>query len=315
MADPSPADAVTVVIPNHDGAGLLPAALDALAAQTRPPARVLVVDNGSVDGSADAAEARGVEVLRLPTNRGFGAAANAGLASCETPNLAVLNSDARPAPTWLEELARHGPAGEAVWAWGSVLLRSSDGAIESAGDFVRASGRSGKHLGGHPVADLPDGPYEVLAPPGAAPVVRADVVRALDGWFEPYFLYYEDLDLALRARLAGHRCYLVPTAHVVHDLAGSSGGRPPWRHIARSSTWCAIRSNPAASVGGLVRLHARELVAARRQRSGVAWAAGKAAAVPAIPARLRERRAIMAAAVDTDWVPGPPAPGGPSEAP
>lgn len=304
----SPADAVTVVVPNWNGRDLLPHTLDALAAQTRPPAAVLVVDDGSTDGSADMVSGRaGVEVVRRGRNDGFGAAANAGLARCRTPNVAILNSDARPAPDWLEALAADGPVGDDVWAWGSVLVSSATGLIESAGDFVRWTGSSGKHLGGRPLEDLPAEPYEVLAPPGAAPLLRADVVRSLGGWFEPYFLYYEDLDLAMRARLAGYRAHLVPSARVSHDLAGSNAGRPPWDRIARSSTWCTIRTNPCLSLHGLARLHAREFRVASRNGGAARWATGKLQALPAIPRRMVERRVIMGAARDRAWVPGPPA--------
>ena len=303
----SPADPVTVVIPNYNGRDLLPRTIEALAAQTRQAAAVVVVDNGSDDDSAVLAEDLGVDVVGRRTNGGFGAAANAGLAGCRTPNLVVLNADARPTPDWLEALAEDGPTGADIWAWGSVLVSSRTGLIESAGDFVRATGQSGKHLGGRPLADLPEAPFEVLAPPGAAPMVRADVVRELGGWFEPFFLYYEDLDLALRARLAGLRAHVVPRARVEHDLAGSSGGRPPWDHIARSSTWCTVRSNPSLTPAGFARLHVREYRVARRHGGRGPWARGKVRALPALPKRLAERRRLMRGAVDRQWVPGPPA--------
>ena len=187
-----------------------------------------------------------------------------------------------------------------------MLVSSATGRVESAGDFVRWTGLSGKFLTGRPLADLPVQPYEVLAPPGAAPVLVADRVRSLGGWFEPYFLYYEDLDLAMRARLAGMRAWMVPSARVVHDLAGSSGGRPPWEFIARSSTWCSVRTNPSLNVEGLIRLHVREFRAARRHESVGPWLRGKVRGVPALPKRFAERRRIMRAALDRGWTPGPP---------
>ena len=132
------------------------------------------------------------------------------------------------------------------------------------------------------------------------------VVRELGGWFEPYFLYYEDLDLSMRARLAGYRAHVVPRAHVVHDLGGSSGGRPPWHYIGRSSTWCTIRTNPCLSPAGFARLHVRELRIARRHGVLRPWAQGKVRALPALPKRLIERRQLMRAASDRNWTPGPP---------
>lgn len=303
----SAADPVTVVVPNYNGRDLLPGVLRAVAAQTRAPSAVIVVDNASTDGSAElAAEFDGVEVIRRPDNGGFGAAANTGLARCRTPNLVVLNSDARPEPDWLQALAEDGPSGADIWAWGSVLVSSATGLVESAGDFVRPTGMSGKYLGGRPLPDVPAEPYEILAPPGAAPMVRAEIVRDLGGWFEPYFLYYEDLDLAMRARLAGYRAHMVPRARVVHDLGGSSGGKPPWDHIARSSTWCTIRTNPQLTASGFARLHVRELRIARRHGGTSRWCRGKVRSLPAIPKRLWERRQLMGRARDRSWTPGPP---------
>lgn len=303
---PSPANPITVVIPNYNGARSLEQTLDAVRMQSRQPESVIVVDNGSTDDSARMAEASGVTVIRHRRNRGYGAAANTGLRACRTPNIAVLNSDARPTSSWLESLGTDGPSSADTWAWGSILL-TRDGRVESAGDYLHPFWYSGKAGMWGPLDAVRDDPFEVLAPPGAAPLMDAAVVRALGGWFEPYFLYYEDLDLAVRARLAGLRCWMVPKALVEHDLAGSSGGRPPWQNIARSSLWCSIRTNPDLSLDGLARLHMREFRAARRSHTRGAWLKGKALALPAVPLRFVERRKIMRQATDKAWTPSPPA--------
>ena len=303
-----PGQAVTVAIPNFNGAGFIGDTLDALARQTRPPARVLVVDNGSTDGSLRLLADAGVDVLPLGSNTGFGGAANAGLAAATTPLLAVLNSDARPRPDWLERLA-DGPADPDIWAWGSVQVDADEGRIESAGDLVSPGGVTVKWAKGSALDDLPSEPYEILAPPGAAPLVRTDVVRRLGGWWEPYFLYYEDIDLALRARLSGYRAVMVPGAVVEHDLARSSRAEVARRYIARNSTWCALRANPAAGPAEHLLMLRREWRDARRRGYALPWARGKMAAALGIPQRLRERRSIMRAASSTDWRPddgGPP---------
>jgi len=76
--------------------------------------------------------------------------------------------------------------------------------------------------------------------------------------------------------------------------------------IARSSTWCAIRTNPCLSLRGLARLHVREYRIARRHGGATRWAKGKVQALPALPRRVSERRHIMRSATDRTWVPGPP---------
>ena len=96
--------AVDLVIPNLDGEALLGACLEGVAAQTLAPARVIVVDSGSVDGSRAIAEAHGAEWHALPANKGFAAAVNHGIAISDSPYVALLNNDAVPEPGWLEAM-------------------------------------------------------------------------------------------------------------------------------------------------------------------------------------------------------------------
>ena len=95
---------VDVVIPNWNGEALLARCLEALAAQTYGEHRVIVVDNGSSDGSRAVAEARGATWLPLGENLGFPAAVNAGIAAGDAPLVALLNNDALPEPGWLAAL-------------------------------------------------------------------------------------------------------------------------------------------------------------------------------------------------------------------
>src|SRR5439155_12698442 len=99
------ATSVAVVIPNWNGAALLPACLAALQVQTHHDHEVVVVDNGSTDTSlAVLGRFPAVRVLRLGRNRGFGAATNAGIRATASRYVATLNSDAVPGPTWLAAL-------------------------------------------------------------------------------------------------------------------------------------------------------------------------------------------------------------------
>ena len=100
-------ESVDIVIPNFQGEQLLAPCLDAVLAQTLRPARILVVDDGSTDGSAAVvARYAGVEWLPLGENRGFPAAVNAGIAASTAPLVALLNTDALPEPDWLAALVR-----------------------------------------------------------------------------------------------------------------------------------------------------------------------------------------------------------------
>lgn len=146
---------VAVVVPNWNGAAFITRTLAAVLAQTRPADRVLVVDNASTDDSYDviARQFPSVEIVRLPRNTGFAGAANAGIDAVDTDLVAVLNSDARPAADWLEQLLAQ-PDDPGVWAWGSVLV-TPEGVVESAGDHYDRAGYATKLFRGAPVDDLP----------------------------------------------------------------------------------------------------------------------------------------------------------------
>ncbi len=283
---------VAVVIPNYQGERLLDATLDAVEAQ-HPGLEVLVVDNASTDGSLRLLERRGTTVLRLPRNTGFAGGANAGVAAVARPYVVVLNSDARPRPGWLAALLQSvGTSPPDVWAWGSVLVDDRD-VVESAGDGWRHGTTAYKLLQGRQLSDVPRQPYEVFAAPGAAPLFRRDVFRSLGGYDESFFLYYEDIDLAWRARLRGHRALLVPGARVEHLLGAS--GRPfrTWFHISRNSLWCAVRNPPRLHPRLIVRATRREWAAAGRREVRLPYALGRVAGAAGLPRQLAVRRRLQ----------------------
>lgn len=287
---------VAVVIVNYNGERLLPDCLAALAAQTLQPDEIVVADNGSGDGSLALLMAHHpqVHVLALGHNFGFAGGANRGVAATSAAWVCVLNSDATPAPDWLAELTAP-PRGERTWALGSVLVSAATGRIESAGDQYAPEGYAYKLLRDRPLDALPAEPYPVFAAPGAAPVFRRDVYDLLGGYEERFFLYYEDVDLAFRAVLAGYHALLVPSARVVHRLGATTRSHARARfYVARNSVWCAVRCLPDASPGRLGRRWLRELRSNRPRRLIAIEIAGRLAGLAGLPRALHERRAIQA---------------------
>jgi GT2 family glycosyltransferase len=286
---------VAVVIVNFDGERLLPECLAALHAQTLAPAEVLVADNGSRDGSLALLRAHhpDVGVVELGRNLGFAGGANRGVAATSAPWVCVLNSDATPAPDWLARLTA-APRDRRTWALGSVLVSASTGRIESAGDQYSPQGYAYKLLRDRPLSALPSEPYRVFAAPGAAPVFRRDVYERLGGYEERFFLYYEDVDLAFRAVLAGYHALLVPDARVVHRLGATTRSLARARfYVARNSVWCAVRCLPETGPLRLARRWASELRTNRPRRLVAVELAGRAAALAGLPRALRERREIQ----------------------
>ena len=215
---------VALVIPNHNGARWLPGLLESVAAQTVAPAEVLVVDDGSTDGSAElAAGYDGVQVLALEGNGGFARTANAGIAAVAAEAVALVNTDVVLTPDWLERAvaALEGERGAAavatklvdlddpaiLYSAGDVLRR--DGACEQRGRFERDSGRY-------------DAPGEVFSACAAAALYRRAAVQEAGGFDERLGTYLEDVELGLRLRLAGWRCRWEPRAVARHAGGGSS---------------------------------------------------------------------------------------------
>ena len=173
-------------------------------------------------------------------------------------------------------------------------MSANTGRIESAGDQYDPAGFAYKLLRDRPLSELPRDPYPVFAAPGAAPVFRRDVYERLGGYEERFFLYYEDVDLAFRAILAGYHALLVPRAQVVHQLGATTRSLARARfYVARNSVWCAVRCLPETGPLRLARRWATELRTNRPRRLIAVELAGRVAGLAGLPRVLRERREIQ----------------------
>lgn len=206
---------ITVIVVTWRGRDLVGGCLDALAAQTEPH-ELLVVDNASVDGSAEvlAAHPGRPRVLRLAVNAGFAGALAAALPAVCTPYLAWLNDDAQPQPQWLALLRAALDAQPAAAAAASLLVLPG-GRVQSCGVRLTATGYGADR------ADAAAGP--VFGFCGGAALLRTAALRAAGGVAAGFFCYYEDTDAAWRLRLAGHGVLAVPAAVVRHQHGASSG--------------------------------------------------------------------------------------------
>lgn len=228
---------VTVLVVTWQGAHLLPDCLDSLAAQ-RLPHRVLVIDNGSTDGTRELLVERypDVAVLALDTNTGFAGGVAAGLQRVDTPLVALLNNDAKAEPEWLSASVRVLDADQSVAGVSARMLAwpasgesdeagqaiPADGVINNAGVRLTADGYGTDRGGGEPDGPPYDRPAEVFGVSGGAAVLRTAAVREVGGMPGEFFLYYEDTDLSWRLRLAGHGLRYEPTAVVRHRHAAST---------------------------------------------------------------------------------------------
>lgn len=211
-----------VYIPNFNGAAQLGRTLRGLAAQTRE-ADVVLVDNGSEDDSVELArqELPGIKVLELGENLGFGPALNRAVAAHPADAVILLNNDAEPEPRFVEALL-DGLTGGADSVAGVLLQERAPELIDSAGVVADSTLMGFDHLHGEP-AEAAATAAEPLGPTGGAALYRREAFEAVGGFDERIFLYYEDLDLALRMRAAGGRCRLAPEARALHAYSASLG--------------------------------------------------------------------------------------------
>lgn len=212
-----------VYIPNFNGSERLGRTLGALGAQTRA-VDVVLVDNGSEDDSVELArrELPQVKVLELGRNLGFGPALNRAVAELPADPVILLNNDAEAEPRFVEALLDE--LGEGVGSVAGVLTQErAPELIDSAGVVADATLMGFDYLHGEPLgaAAAASAP---LGPTGGAALYRLDALNAVGGFDERIFLYYEDLDLALRiAAAGGGRCRLAPEARALHAYSASLG--------------------------------------------------------------------------------------------
>ena len=219
--------AVDLVIPNLDGDVAAAACLEGVAAQTLAPVRVIVVDSGSTDGSRAIAEAHGAEWHSMPANKGFAAAVNHGIAISDSPYVALLNNDAVPEPGWLAALVAALESDHDVSFAASRMLLTRGRGMNAAGDSFDVRGRGGYNRGiREPDGPRFDEPRIVFGACAGAAIYRRSLFHDIGLFDEQFFLSWEDIDLDLRAALAGHSCLYVPSA-VVHHAQGASSG--DWR--------------------------------------------------------------------------------------
>jgi GT2 family glycosyltransferase len=302
---------VTVIVVNWNGGDDLARCLTCLAAQESLPERVVVVDNGSTDGSADAVERLVAADTRLALrtvfqragrNLGFAAANNLAVQACGTEFIALLNPDAFPEPGWLAALVDAARSHPRAAAFGSLqLLDGGDGLIDGIGDVYHVSGLSWRAGHGRPRTPAADEDHEIFSACAAAALYRRDAFLAAGGFDEDFFCYFEDVDLGFRLRLAGWQARHVSAA-VVRHAAGRSCRNAPADfalfHGHRNLVWCFAKNMPGPLLAGLLIPHLLQTIVAmaffstRGQGRPIVKAKGQAMA--GLPRMWRKRRAVQA---------------------
>lgn len=299
---------VAVVIPNWNGLKWLAPCLQSLRQQSYRDFKTIVVDNGSTDGSVAFLRDQFPDVILcpLPQNLGFAAGMNVGLRmSLDTDYVAALNNDTVADPDWLAALIAVLEAHPKAGAAASLMLSMDDPQIvDTAGDGYGWTGLAFKLGSGQPCSDVPNAPYAVFGASAGACLYRTEMLQEIGLFDESYFAYMEDVDLAMRAQLAGWACMAVPGSTVRHAGAASSGGGPSAFSVRLTTRnlFVTILKNVPLPVLPLMLLAAVSVQCAAivatlltgkpgwLAKTRPAWRQGLVAAIRALPAALASRR-------------------------
>lgn len=243
---------VTIIIPNYNGKELLKNCIGTLEQQTCPDFKLLVVDNGSSDGSVDVtSEVLDMEMIALTENTGFCGAVNIGIRHVQTPYFILLNNDTEVEAAFVAELLRGIRQSDRIFSCGALMIdyRRRE-IIDNAGDYYTALGWAvargkGKKLAGFSAEK------DVFSCCGGAAIYRTAVIKEIGDFDEKHFAYLEDVDMGYRARIHGYRNRYIPGAKVYHVGSATTGTRYNEKKVflaARNSMYLIYKNMPFLQV-------------------------------------------------------------------
>ncbi|MDX8549472.1 glycosyltransferase family 2 protein [Methanospirillum sp. J.3.6.1-F.2.7.3] len=240
---------ISVLIPNFNGLKYLYSCLESVYSQTYTDFEIIVIDNASHDESVEYIQHNYpmVRIIANNQNKGFSGAINDGIQIAQGEYIFLLNNDTIIRPDCLSNLisaTRNYPN----YHMYAAKMIYPDGRINSAGICFSISGAawdrgSSKSDGGEYSSFI-----EVLGPSGGAGLYRKELFSVLGGFDPDFFMYMEDVDFALRARLSGYSCLYVPNVEVIHYHGGTAGVGTPLAvyYGNRNLIWCTLKNMPVS---------------------------------------------------------------------
>ena len=239
---------VSVIIVNWNGCHHLAECLDSLAAQTFSDFEVILVDNGSIDGSVALVQERypTVKILPLSENTGFARGNNLGFAQAQGEYLVTLNNDTRVESGWLAALVAAADADPSIGMVASRIGSYTDpDRLDSIGVALCRDGMSRAAYRQRRFSTLGlSGVIDILLPSACAALYRRTMIAEVGAFDEDFFAYCEDTDLGLRGRLAGWGAVAALDAVVLHKYSQTGGALSPFklRMVERNHYWVALKN-------------------------------------------------------------------------
>ncbi len=309
---------VSVIVLTCNGRNHLDECLGSLLQQTWPELEIILVDNGSRDGSAAFARERfgnRIRILELEKNLGYTGGNNRGIEIARGEYICLLNDDTRVVPGWVEAMAEVMASRERCgMVAGKILSYYHPGVIDNVGHVIyrdgtfRGRGRLEKDRGQY------DRVEEILSPSGCAMMIRKSALDEAGGFDEDFYIYGDDAELCLRLRLAGWKAWTAPAAVVYHKYSASTGAYSPLKAflVERNRTWLTVKYFPPGALAAvpffllwrlLIQAYgilAGKGAAAEFSRSYPAWhllpilARAQLSALKGLPGMWKKRRRLRA---------------------
>ena len=287
---------------NWNGKHHLDVCLGSLAHQTYDDLEVILVDNGSTDGSVAHVRTHfpWVRVLAQRENIGFCGGNNIGIRASSGEFVALLNNDTEAEPDWLEELHRVMVSSSDVGCCDSkVSLFEQRDVIDTVGGLYSIAGSVERR--GYLQKDNGqfDRVTDVFTAVGSAVMYRRDMLEQVGLLDEDFYFGYEDVDLSFRAHLSGYRCVNVPLARVHHKVSASSGLNSDFYvyHGQRNVSYVFVKNMPGRLFWEYLPLHLMYIAGAfvyfARAGRTKAFVRAKIDALGNLGSVLQKRRAIQ----------------------
>ena len=246
-------DEVSVVIPNYNGKQYLQTCLDSLLNQTYEKLSIILVDNGSSDGSLELLQKEypQVKVIALSENTGFCHAVNEGIKATKSPYVILLNNDTEAAPDFAEQLLNGIRRRKKAFSCAAKMIQFQNRTLlDDAGNFYNALGWAFARGKGKD-ASLYNKEEKIFAACAGAAIYRREVFEQIGFFDEEHFAYLEDIDIGYRAKVQGYQNWYIPKAEVYHIGSGTSGSRYNLfkiRYSSRNNIYMLYKNMPLLQI-------------------------------------------------------------------